>query len=310
MDFDAARDVVRRRLNDLYAGEREHPAVLPYGFDTGGSWAPMVDWRGVTGVYVYLVDKQSGGLTPVSFPEFVDLPDPSRAGEWPNAGPAAAVGVAVRCWQGRMADDVAGTRAMVGRAQVLLAQTYHRDADGQFASGNGGGAADGSDGEGEGGSLDEGEGEYGYGTAPDGSSYSEFDVDEAGNPRFSSEYRAKYGPINSDSAIGAGLTFVAPEKGKLHIADDALGAKQRQVVQEFTNAEARDLADGIYSVYSGESASVATKSGVKVAPAGPHPTQDGVNVTWSNGRRSTFDGEAGNDEAFELQESLLNASGT
>lgn len=41
-------------------------------------------------------------------------------------------------WQSRMADDVAATRAMVGRAQALLAQTYHRDADGQFASGGGG----------------------------------------------------------------------------------------------------------------------------------------------------------------------------
>jgi len=142
MDFDAARGVVRRRLDDLYAGEREHPVVLPYGFDAGGSWAPMVDWRGVAGVYVYLVDKQTGGLTPVSFPEFVDLPDPVRAGKWPNAGPTAAAGVAVRRWQGRMADDVRASRVMVGRAQALLeavpqARTYKRDADGRFGSGGG-----------------------------------------------------------------------------------------------------------------------------------------------------------------------------
>lgn len=83
MDFDAARDTVRAHLDELYADEPEHPAVLPYGFDTGDTWVPLVDWDGVIGTYVFLVDKQSGELSPLSFPEFADLPDPARAGDWP-----------------------------------------------------------------------------------------------------------------------------------------------------------------------------------------------------------------------------------
>lgn len=51
-------------------------------------------------------------------------------------------------WQGRMADDVAATRAMVAKAQRLLESVprnfpgQSRDADGQFASGGGGGGSD------------------------------------------------------------------------------------------------------------------------------------------------------------------------
>ena len=83
MDFDDARRTVQQHLDGLYAEQREHPAVLGYGFDTGGAWAPLVDWDGVTGVYIYLVDRSSGGLQPLSFPQFVDMPDPARAGAWP-----------------------------------------------------------------------------------------------------------------------------------------------------------------------------------------------------------------------------------
>lgn len=47
-------------------------------------------------------------------------------------------------WSGRFADEVAASRAAVGRAQALLEsvpldRTYKRDRDGQFSSGNGSG---------------------------------------------------------------------------------------------------------------------------------------------------------------------------
>ena len=46
-------------------------------------------------------------------------------------------------WQGRMADEVAASRVMVGRATELLARTYKRNQDGKFASvGAGGGGRD------------------------------------------------------------------------------------------------------------------------------------------------------------------------
>lgn len=83
LDFLAARQAVTRRLDDLYAGGREHPIVLPYGFDTGKAWAPMIDWDGIMGVYAYLVNKQTGDLTPVSFPEFDLMPEPTPVGIWP-----------------------------------------------------------------------------------------------------------------------------------------------------------------------------------------------------------------------------------
>jgi hypothetical protein len=82
MDFDGARRAVQQHLNGLYADAREHPTVLPYGFDTGQAWAPLVDWDGVTGVYLYLADKSSGGLKPYSFPEFEDMPA-EPVGDWP-----------------------------------------------------------------------------------------------------------------------------------------------------------------------------------------------------------------------------------
>lgn len=84
MDFNAARQLVQRQLTKLYAGWAENPKVLAYGFDAGTSWAPMIDWDGVLGVYVYLVDKRTGELTGLSFPEFADMPRPYPIGPWPR----------------------------------------------------------------------------------------------------------------------------------------------------------------------------------------------------------------------------------
>lgn len=81
MDFAAARRVVAQELARQFADQPESPTVLPYGFDTGTAWAPLIDWAGVLGVYVYLVNKRTGSLTPLSFAEFE--PPPRRAGVWP-----------------------------------------------------------------------------------------------------------------------------------------------------------------------------------------------------------------------------------
>ncbi|MGE5827662.1 MAG: hypothetical protein ACM30G_04765 [Micromonosporaceae bacterium] len=183
----------------------------------------------------------------------------------------------------------------------VLNREYKRDPDGQFASG---GSDDDDPGVGE---VDEGD--EGYGRDPNGVSYTENDVDlETGEPKFSEAYRAKYGPVTSesvhDTVDGRPIAVVQTQKGPfLHIADDSRGTKQREVIQELTKREARDLGDGVFAVYSGEKQSF-TSSGVSVAPAGPDPTRDGVKVTWRNGKETTFAGEAGNDAAFELQESL------
>lgn len=83
MDFAEARTVVQRHLDRLYRRERESPRVLAYGFDTGRAYAPLIDWDGVMGAYVYLVDKRSGRLIPLNFAEFADMPDPTRVGDWP-----------------------------------------------------------------------------------------------------------------------------------------------------------------------------------------------------------------------------------
>jgi len=84
MDFAAARRIVADRLREQFAGQPEDPTVQPYGFDTGTAWAPIIRWDGVMGVYIYLADKTSGELTPLSFPDFADMPDPKRVGDWPN----------------------------------------------------------------------------------------------------------------------------------------------------------------------------------------------------------------------------------
>lgn len=84
MDFDTARQTVQRELDRLYAGERENPTAQPYGFDTGTAWAPVIRWDGVMGVYIYLVDKTTGALKPLSFPDFEALPAPKRVGRWPR----------------------------------------------------------------------------------------------------------------------------------------------------------------------------------------------------------------------------------
>jgi len=86
LDFPAARQVVQQHLDDVYADWDEHPHVESYGFDTGQAWAPMVDWDGVMGTYVWLVDKHTGALTPLGFNQFLDVPNPARVGPWPANG--------------------------------------------------------------------------------------------------------------------------------------------------------------------------------------------------------------------------------
>lgn len=85
MDFEGARRIVARHLATTYADWRESPKVLGYGFDTGTAWAPLVDWDGVMGVYVLLVNKRTGRLKPLSFPEFDAMPTPRRVGRWPES---------------------------------------------------------------------------------------------------------------------------------------------------------------------------------------------------------------------------------
>lgn len=92
VDFAAARVAVTGHLAELYADDREHPTVLPYGWDTGDAWAPAIDWDGIAGTYVWLVDKTTGELSPRSFPEFLDMPDPDQVGPWPEDTLTAAAG--------------------------------------------------------------------------------------------------------------------------------------------------------------------------------------------------------------------------
>lgn len=93
MDFAEARGTVAAHLEQLYAEDARSPKVLAYGFDTGDAFAPMVDWDGIMGVYIHLVDKASGELTPLSFPQFVDMPDPEPVGPWPGQETNAALRV-------------------------------------------------------------------------------------------------------------------------------------------------------------------------------------------------------------------------
>jgi hypothetical protein len=83
VDFEAAGQLVTHHLDVLYADWEQHPTVLGYGFDTGTAWAPLIDWDGVLGTFVYLVDKESGALDALGFNEFDDMPDPARVGDWP-----------------------------------------------------------------------------------------------------------------------------------------------------------------------------------------------------------------------------------
>lgn len=82
-EFLAARQTVQNHLDALYSGGRERPRAQAYGFDTGDAWAPIVDWDGISGTYIWLADKANGALTPKSFPEFLAMPDPVPIGDWP-----------------------------------------------------------------------------------------------------------------------------------------------------------------------------------------------------------------------------------
>jgi hypothetical protein len=154
------------------------------------------------------------------------------------------------------------------------------------------------------------EGDYGYGRDSNGVSYTEFDVNqETGEPKFSEPYREKYGPVIADDQIGdSPYALVDTDNGSIHIADDSNGTMDREVIQEFTPSQAKELGDGVYAVYSGEKESFTSTTGVSVQPASANPTRDGVDVTFAGGQQVSLDGEAGNDAAFSFQESL-NISG-
>jgi len=83
MDFERARTVVQAHLDRLYRNERENPRVLEYGFDLGDSWAPLIDWDGVMGTYVFAVGKRGGKPVPLSFPQLEERNVRRRVGRWP-----------------------------------------------------------------------------------------------------------------------------------------------------------------------------------------------------------------------------------
>jgi hypothetical protein len=169
-----------------------------------------------------------------------------------------------------------------------------RDEAGRF--GEGGGAATGDSGDGGGGI-----GASGY----DANGNTEYDLDSNGDPKFSQTYHDEYGHVVYESG-GTDVRVAITDTGSLHIADDSHGTQEREVLHEFSDPqEAEALGEGIYAVYSGEQASYESPSGIQVEPAGDNPQQDGVNVTWSSSGGQTFlSGEAGGDEAFELQGAL------
>lgn len=186
---------------------------------------------------------------------------------------------------------------------VLERSNPYHDKDGKFSSGHGSGAGGGDAADSESGIV--GGGDYGLGTAPDGSSYTEFDVDENGHPRFSESYRKKYGAIQNEQQIGdTTFSLVEPSKGSVHIANDAHGTHDREVVLEVTPKGAHELGNGVYSVYSGKTESFTSSQQVHVVPASNHPTQDGVHITFPGGQRLSLQGESGDDSAFDFQEAL------
>lgn len=89
LTFDEARAAVNTELRKLYEGSREQPRTFTYGWDTGTGWAPMVNWDGVMGVFIYLVNKRTGVLTALDLPAFEAVRDPKRVGTWPPLGPTA-----------------------------------------------------------------------------------------------------------------------------------------------------------------------------------------------------------------------------
>lgn len=174
---------------------------------------------------------------------------------------------------GRLVPIEAAARAMRAHAPGQHSQKSH---------GGGSGDDDGGD-----------AGEHGFGVDSKGVSYTEHDVDDAGNPKFSQSYRDEYGPLESNVEIG-GFAVAKGEKRGIHVADDSGGAMNRRVVQDFTPKQARDVGEGVYAVSSGERESF-SGAGVQVRPAG-----DGVDVTWADGTTARF----GADDAFDLQEAL------
>ena len=179
---------------------------------------------------------------------------------------------------------------------LRYSEDQERDENGRFGSGGGGGSS----------SSDDDESIYGYGRDSNGVPYTENDVDlGTGEPKFSQAYRDKYGPIDRDNQMGrTDIHVVATERGGIHIADDSNGSMSREVVQDLSKRDAGQLGDAVWDVYNGDKDSVRTRSGIEVTPNGDNPTSSGVRVQWSSGRVDTLEGEAGDDAAFELQETL------
>lgn len=181
------------------------------------------------------------------------------------------------------------------RARVL-AREYKRDSDGQFASGGGG-------------SDDDDDGASGV-PDPFDAPYAEYNLNDDGTPRFSQEYRDKYGTVTNEYGIGANNdhTVTVTDKGSLQVTDDSAGTENRVVVQEFTPAGARGLSDDINDVVDNGGSATNGKTGVTVQANGqthPRGGYHGVDVTWANGTTSSFNPE----ESVELQEGLMFAAG-
>lgn len=146
----------------------------------------------------------------------------------------------------------------------------------------------------------------GFGVDAAGVSYTEFDLDEAGQPRFSGEYREKYGPVVQEYGIGAENrhTVTVTQKGSLQVTDDSAGTQGRVVVQEFKPAGARSLSNDISDVAEGVKDEATNRAtGVRVEP-NDHLDADynnGVDITWSNGTTTSFNAI----EAVELAEGLM-----
>ena len=170
----------------------------------------------------------------------------------------------------------------------ILDRTYTRDDDGRFAESAGGADDDES--------VAELSDEELYG-------FDELNQNGDGSSRFSESYMAahgkvvsSYGPIGPE---GEAYSIAVTEKKSFHVADDSKGTQNREVLEDLSPAKARALSDAVYEVYS--NGGERSTGGVTVRGDGGNSD---VRVTWSSGKSTTFEGERGNDSAFELQEGL------
>lgn len=192
---------------------------------------------------------------------------------------------------------MSGTWRSVDEVAAILNHPGHSP---QKVHGGGGGSDDDFD-EDDGPDL----GEFGYGVDPKGVSYTEYDLDEDGNPRFSQEYRDKYGPVTDQYVITVNdqHTVTVTKKGSLQFTDDAAGTQNRVVVQEFTKSGARGLSNDMNDVIDNGGAATNSKTGVNIQANGqvhPQGGYHGMNVTWANGTANSFSPV----ESADLAESL------